>query len=202
MRLSEKTLEVSICAQLTHLLGIPDAIWFGLTQQQEKRAGFDMCTSINGRVLVFQFKASNTLVRTPFSRIPLRKFYMPHHQLQSLEHLSSRFPHSVFYVFPALGDTADLASSTDLLGRSWTLVISTLATPVPTPTRASGYHLVYWDPPKYYMRSETYESEGESLKKFRLPPESEPNSKEFAMWLQEREGTLRGRKLYGLLLPA
>ena len=62
MRLSEKTLELTLCSQIaTHLSR--RMIWFGLTQDQEARAGFDACTRLNGRILILQFKASNKFVR-------------------------------------------------------------------------------------------------------------------------------------------
>lgn len=59
MRLSEKTLELNICAQATKYVGAQtNLLWFGLTQKQEACAGFDACTRLGGRLLVFQFKAS------------------------------------------------------------------------------------------------------------------------------------------------
>lgn len=39
MRLSEKTLELSIIAQLTERLAIPNALWLGLTQKGREELG-------------------------------------------------------------------------------------------------------------------------------------------------------------------
>ena len=58
MRVSEKTIELNFCAQFAARYGEP-VLWFGLTQKQEARLGFDAWTRMGGRLLVFQFKASN-----------------------------------------------------------------------------------------------------------------------------------------------
>lgn len=80
MKLSEKTLELNICAQASRLLGAKKKIlWFGLTQKQEAKAGFDACTKLGGRLLIFQFKASNRLLRSNE-----RVFLVPHDQLEAL----------------------------------------------------------------------------------------------------------------------
>jgi len=57
MRLSEKTIELTFCHQFGRLAS-SGLIWFGLTQKQESIAGFDACTKMRGRLLIFQFKAS------------------------------------------------------------------------------------------------------------------------------------------------
>ena len=52
MRLSEKTLELNICSQISNLLA-NRVFWFGLTQKQEAIAGFDSCFKLKGRLLCF-----------------------------------------------------------------------------------------------------------------------------------------------------
>ena len=80
MKLSEKTLELNICAQVSKHVGTKQQIfWFGLTQKQEAKAGFDACTKLGGRLLVFQFKASNRLLKSKE-----RVFLAPHDQLAAL----------------------------------------------------------------------------------------------------------------------
>lgn len=61
MRLSEKTVETSFAAQLSQRWSWKP-IWFGLTQKQEAVAGFDLCTRMCGRLVLFQFKASDYLL--------------------------------------------------------------------------------------------------------------------------------------------
>jgi hypothetical protein len=77
MRLSEKTLEINLCAQLSQVLG--GVIWFGLTQRQEAQAGFDVCTRLGGRLLILQFKASSYDVPGG------RRFVLKHDQLLALQ---------------------------------------------------------------------------------------------------------------------
>ena len=54
MRISEKTIELNFCAQATFLCGL-GLKWFGLTQRQEAKAGFDACGKLGGRLLILQF---------------------------------------------------------------------------------------------------------------------------------------------------
>ena len=42
MRLSEKTFELNFCSQFAQLWGHYNIKWFGLTQRQEAKAGFDV----------------------------------------------------------------------------------------------------------------------------------------------------------------
>src|SRR5262245_32723891 len=97
MRLSEKTLELNFCSQFRYLLR-RNVLWFGLTQKQEAEAGFDACTKIGGRVIIFQFKA-------PFQKIGGgRRFSAQHDQMMNLKKIcKERF--SVFYAFPLIGTT-------------------------------------------------------------------------------------------------
>lgn len=153
MRLSEKTLELSICSQLA-LHWRRRVIWFGLTQRQEARAGFDAYTRLpGGRLLVLQFKASNHHVSGR------RRFHAQHGQMANLRRIC-RFPRLVFYVFPDVGSTADIAGNPDLIPRTWYLDVMDIPTPINPPTtrlgvpRRSGVHYVDIVPPDATIHSD------------------------------------------------
>src|SRR5208337_5079867 len=103
MWLSEKTIELTFCSQFSAQLGLRNMIWFGLTQAQEKRLGFDACTRLNGRLLILQFKASNKIVHPQRFVRPRRRFMLPHTQLERLQNLAASFPRMVYYIFPNIG---------------------------------------------------------------------------------------------------
>lgn len=141
MRLSEKTIELSYCSQFGALLG-PNIIWFGLTQKQEARAGFDACTELGGRLIIFQFKALTHDVNGA------RRFYAKHSQLLNLKRVAGRCMRSVFYVLPMTGTTQELVSARgSLLPNSYLLDVATMSH-VPAPTtkkggaRKSGWHYI------------------------------------------------------------
>jgi hypothetical protein len=145
-RLSEKTLELTICSQVSvfsgHLM-----TWFGLTQRQEAHAGFDACTAINGRLFIFQFKASNF-----DTSAGARRFQAPHGQLTTLQQLCGGVPGVVFCVFPLVGNTAELSVHPDVINHTWLLDVADIP-PLGPPTtragtlRASGAHYVDVSPP-------------------------------------------------------
>jgi hypothetical protein len=157
MRLSEKTLEVSFCAQLTQrLIGRP--IWFGLTQRQEARFGFDTCIRLHGSLFLFQFKACRGRVGAA------HRFHAPHAQMQKLQqlcinHNARRF---VFYVFPLVRTIRQLRRNPNVVGQTWLLDIATLP-PLPPPTtrrgslRKNGVHYVDVMPPSATIHSEQVE---------------------------------------------
>ena len=124
MKLSEKTLELNICAQV-HTAVSPrvSLFWFGLTQRQEARMGFDACTKLGGRLLIFQFKASNHRLQNG-----KRKFQLNHDQLHALHSLAGHPRRSVFYAFPLVGNTHELLGCRDLLDETWLLDVSGLHT--------------------------------------------------------------------------
>jgi hypothetical protein len=143
VRLSEKTLELNICAQTYGaLLGRWSVFWFGLTQKQEARAGFDACTRLNGRLLILQFKASRHILKSGD-----RRFHVPHSQVQSLVRLNGARHRSVFFAFPLVGTTPEIAKNPDLLSRTWLVDAKDVVT-LPPPTKAgktlrrSGHHYV------------------------------------------------------------
>ena len=131
MRLSEKTLELSICSQLAANLG-RRVIWFGLTQRQEARAGFDACTRWGAQILILQFKASTHLRDGGATS----RFSAPHRQMQALC-ARARGARQVFYVLPHLGTTEELSNNNDLLTQTWLLDASLLA-PIQPPTTRRG----------------------------------------------------------------
>jgi len=145
-RLSEKTLELTICSQISFFSG-QLMTWFGLTQQQEAHAGFDACTAIHGRLFVFQFKASSV-----DTAAGARRFHAPHGQLTALQTLCGGTHGVVFYVFPLVGNTAELTAHPDVINYTWLVDVADIP-PLPPPTtragnlRASGSHYVDVSPP-------------------------------------------------------
>jgi hypothetical protein len=132
MRLSEKTIELNFCAQFTRIAK-PLILWFGLTQRQEAQAGFDACTRVNGRLLIFQFKTSNKILLSG-----RRRFYLQHDQLMNLQTRIKGFQRFVFYVFPLVGSTFEFSKNSNILGQSWFLDVACLPVMgVPTTRRGA-----------------------------------------------------------------
>ena len=128
MRLSEKTIEINICAQINQYMR-SRIIWFGLTQAQEAIAGFDTAARLGGKILLFQFKASNHLLRSGE-----RRFHLKHDQLQNLINRLKGCRRSIFYVFPSIGNTYELAKNNgDLISSTKLLDVSNLPNPFPPP---------------------------------------------------------------------
>ncbi|SHL71660.1 hypothetical protein [Rhodanobacter sp. OK091] len=155
MKLSEKTLELNICAQVSQHVGSSSRLlWFGLTQKQEARAGFDACTKLGGRLLIFQFKASNRVLRSRD-----RVFMAPHNQLLALRHRAGSHRRSIFYAFPLVGTTAELRANSDLVSQTWLVDVTTLSS-VGAPTKSDGSlrknncHNVYVKPGKAVFHSD------------------------------------------------
>ncbi len=166
MKLSEKTLELNICAQVsTSIICFtpnPYLLWFGLTQKQEARAGFDACTKLGGRLLVFQFKASNRQLQNG-----MRRFLLPHGQLEALQRLAQYRPshHFVFVAFPLVGTTSELQRYPDLLEATWLLnVASPSLKNMQPPSRRNGCHNVYVAPGSIVLRSEPVAGEAVRLR--------------------------------------
>ncbi|MBF1802934.1 hypothetical protein [Alloalcanivorax profundimaris] len=158
MKLSEKTLELNICAQASQKVSATQQLfWFGLTQKQEAKAGFDACTELGGRLLIFQFKASNRVLKSK-----RRVFMAPHYQLDALRNQVNSFQRSVFYAFPLVGNTLELKKNPDLLSHTWLVDVASLKSVGP-PTksdgslRKNGCHNVYVTPGKAVFHSEPVE---------------------------------------------
>lgn len=155
MRLSEKSIELNFCAQVGRRMG-QHVFWFGLTQAQEAIAGFDLATRVGGRVLLFQIKASRTILK----RSGARQFMAPHDQLRSLQQ-RAHVGRGVFYVLPDFGTTAEVAKLKDPLARTWLFDVSQIPDPFPPPTvsrtgarRKSGFHYFDLEPPTLTIKSE------------------------------------------------
>jgi hypothetical protein len=166
MRLSEKTIELNVCSQLTQYLR-GRIIWFGLTQRQEARAGFDAAIKLGGRLILFQFKASNYTLR----RTLARRFYLEHQQLTALITRAADYGRSVFYVFPMIGNTVELRRyAGDFVSNTWLLDVSTLQNPFPGPTtrwrtvRRNNMHYADVTPPTVTIHSKPIEAELQNLK--------------------------------------
>lgn len=148
MRLSEKSVELNFCAEATAAAGLAaHPFWCGLTQQQEKKLGFDVAGQRGGRLLIYQFKASNY-----FGANGLRRFKAPHHQLEKLRQLGNG-PNQVFYVFPEIGTSAELISAGSITSKAWLCDVwhPNLKTLGPT-HRKDGGHYVDLDPTKSICR--------------------------------------------------
>ncbi|HJW81098.1 MAG TPA: hypothetical protein VJ396_02545 [Acidiferrobacterales bacterium] len=161
MKLSEKTLELNICAQFSaHLKGTANIFWFGLTQKQEAKAGFDACVKLHGRLLIFQFKASNKHLRNTGDR----KFLAPHYQLSALHSRAKHTARSVFYALPLVGNTAEMKKNPDLLAQTWLLDVGGLGH-LGAPTKAdgslrrNGCHNMYVRPGSVTIHSEPLEAQ-------------------------------------------
>lgn len=129
MRISEKTVELNICAQMVRA-SMHNLVWFGLTQAQEAKAGFDAATRLGGRLIIFQFKASNYTLR----RTGAKRFIMEHTQLEVLCQQAA-LSRSVFYAFPLIGNTLDLwMEKGNFLKNTYLLDVSCLPMPYSKPT--------------------------------------------------------------------
>ncbi len=155
MRLSEKTIELTFCSQAS-LAMRRNIIWFGLTQRQEARAGYDVFTIIGGRLILLQFKASNRIMR----RTGERRFHAPHHQMNALQR-RTHWQNSVFYVLPSIGTVRELVRNPNLLVQSWLLDVAALPPIFPPQTRwgtprQNGIHYIDMKmrPPSVSIRSD------------------------------------------------
>ncbi len=135
MRLPEKTIELNFCAELTALWAQRGmhVLWFGPTQRQEAKFGFDAATRFGGRLYLFQFKASRTVRRNG-----TRRFTLPHEQLQLLQQMCNRVARCVFYVFPTIGTTSELQSRPSVFSTSLLMDVQPLPAPFPQPTGRGG----------------------------------------------------------------
>lgn len=199
MRLSEKTLELSIIAQLTERLAIPNALWLGLTQKEEKNWGFDAASELGGTLYILQFKASNTVMGLRSIFAGQRRFKMPHAQLERLQVLAGSFPGAVSYALPHIGNTAELASNQNLVDQTWLLDVAQLPHPYPPPT--SAIHYAFIAPPECEIRSVPVQAKLRPLVNLTRTPAPEDNARTLAALLREPEFSPKGLRLYGLLIP-
>jgi hypothetical protein len=135
MRIPEKTIELNFCAELSALWAQAgySALWFGPTQKQEAKLGFDAARKVNGRLYLFQFKASCHVLSGGE-----RRFHAPHDQMVLLQRAVRHSMRSVFYVFPTVGTTAELSASPSVLNNSLLMDVHDLPAIIPLPTGRSG----------------------------------------------------------------
>ena len=156
MRLSEKTIELNFCAQMTKK-ATNQIVWFGLTQVQEAKAGFDSCTRLHGRLIIFQFKASNYVLQSG-----KRRFYLEHEQLDNLQTRIKSYQRSIFYVFPLIGSTLELTRNANVFDQTRLLDVARIPK-MQSPTtkkstlRKNGLHYADVDPYKVILHSDPIE---------------------------------------------
>lgn len=212
MRLSEKTLEINFCSQFA-AAWVGSVTWFGLTQAQEARRGYDVATRLQGRLFLFQLKASNTVVRGGY-----RRFSLPHTQYQVLSGLTRRYRirRSVFYALPLVGTTLELASSGGAVLSQTELIDVSGIPPLAAPTkswggvRRSGLHYAYLKPPDATIESEpvtvTSTSASELVEGLRQAPASDGMSAECLLDIateiaqRPRAEWLRAGRLFGAVV--
>ena len=119
--ISEKSLELNVCAELLHCVrsipGCGKALWVGLTQDQESREGIDerLRGTQNSVSLMLQFKSpAPTSISGYFYR-----FSISIRQHQLLMNLANRYPDAVSYVFPLYSEwqKADQDAPRSLAGK-------------------------------------------------------------------------------------
>jgi hypothetical protein len=81
--------------------------------------------------LILQFKASNRTVRPGH-----RRFELHHDQLENLRK-QVRFPRTVFYVFPLVGNRLELSKDPDVVRQFWLLDVADISSLGP-PTKDDG----------------------------------------------------------------
>lgn len=114
--------------------GEAQPIWFGLTQAQEARAGFDAATRLNGgRILLLQFKAGRELAG---GRI---RFHAPHHQMSSLQRRLKDKSRLIYYVLPEATQTRELSQPQWLVQTTWFLDVANIPK-LSIPMRKSKAH--------------------------------------------------------------
>ena len=143
VRVAEKSIELTTCAQLGALLG-KRMVWFGLTQAQERKYGYDAATNLGGRAFILQFKASTTVMKTTLYA-GQRRFQCQHFQMVELVKRFGSVPNSCFYFLPNMGAFSSelLAVKGDLINNSYLVDVARIPKPVPTTSRKSGYHHVF-----------------------------------------------------------
>lgn len=159
MKLSEKTLEINICCEISKL-SHQRIIWFGLTQKQEAKAGFDVCTKLNRRLIIFQFKASSREIKYGINKA--RRFLAPHNQLDALRQRCHGLYRSIFYVFPLIGTTHEILSNPIIINNTWLLdvsLLSHLSQPLTKrgTLRKNGFHYIDVMPSLAIIHSESQE---------------------------------------------
>lgn len=125
-QVSEKSLELNICAELIRCIrsrrGCEKAVWFGMTQQQEREFGLDeMVYNAPGYSLMLQFKAPEADSKPEC----LYKFKINMDQHTALMRLARIFPKSVYYALPLYSKWAKVTRFTPMmLINTWLVPVS------------------------------------------------------------------------------
>jgi hypothetical protein len=115
----------------------------------ENQLGFDSATSLGGLATLFQFKASHTV-----SARRGRRFKVEHEQMEILQNSFGQHPGTCYYVFPDVGNIADLNRlQSNVIGNSYLVDVANLPAPIPQPfkngttqLRKDNCHYAYFDP--------------------------------------------------------
>lgn len=156
LRVSEKTLELNICAELLASIrsfcGCSGAFWIGMKQQQEAKLGIDeLIQNIpNGMHLALQFKAPRS---EPRDQIPYR-FTINDRQNSNLLRLAINHPESVYYIFPHYNTFSKMRTDSPLLlSDTWLLKVHDLRG-LPHSSNRQGTHMVETYPPIAHVYSD------------------------------------------------
>lgn len=151
MALSEKTLEINICAQLAEHIRAKYGLrvfWYGLTQAEEAKLGYDTSFKVGALQTVFQFKAPKSLLtRTSYVRssgVSMKAggyvYDVPHAQMQTLLGHVTTNPQIVgFYCFPTV---FNVPPSNFMLDKTLLVGLSGLIG-LPPSSRSNGDHRAY-----------------------------------------------------------
>lgn len=157
---SEKTLELNICAEILSLIrSLPNchaAFWIGMKQDQEARNGLDELISNlpDGMHLALQFKSPRS---RPSNQMPY-KFTINDKQNSSLLRLATHRPDAVYYVFPQYNTFTRMRSNSPiLLSDTHFLRVEDLRM-LPLSTNKLGTHVVETSPPVALIHSQLTEA--------------------------------------------
>lgn len=137
MKISEKSLELNVGAELLNLMrgpwSMPKAYLRGLTQREERQQGVDFFVQLSStaRIFAFQFKApKGSHDGTPY------RYTLVREQHDILHALAQGFPNAVFYVLPFYAAHQKLQRDVpNLIQDTWLLPIAPMATPLVFGTR-------------------------------------------------------------------
>lgn len=159
LRVSEKTLELNICAEMLHAIrqfpGCDRAFWIGMKQDQEARLGVDelIHNVPMGMHLALQFKAPKS---EPRDQVPYR-FTINDRQNSNLLRLAGGHPDGVYYVFPHYNTFTRMRScSPNLLGDTYCVKVDDLRG-MPRSLNRHGTHKVSTNPPVAVVESDRVE---------------------------------------------
>ncbi len=126
---SEKSLELNVCAEILQLIrswqNCQGALWFGLTQQQEREYGIDemIANAGPGFALMLQFKSPWATSREN----DFYRFSINEQQHAALEGLANNYPDDVLYVFPLYSTWSKTEShAPDLCQDTWVVPVSSI----------------------------------------------------------------------------